>query len=195
MAGMEGFTRLAGRSKAQVSTVKLGADSVNQGLRYKGIFDLNEVYRIIYDWLVSKGFQVQESKYRSIVLPHGAKELSFDWNAHKKGNEFVMVHMMIHFQIEDLQEIEVLKDGEKKKLVKGILFIRVTQDLEYDFSEQFAYSKMHQTIVRFLADFMWAKKIETYWEDKARFKSYELVNVIKETLDFMTKGNEHYDVW
>ncbi len=81
---MEGFTRLAGRSKAQVSTVKLGADSVNQGLRYKGIFDLNEVYRIIYDWLVSKGFQVQESKYRSIVLPHGAKELSFDWNAHKK---------------------------------------------------------------------------------------------------------------
>ena len=39
------------------------------------------------------------------------------------------------------------------------------------------------------------QKIETYWEDKQRFKAYELVNIIKETLDFMTKGNEHFDVW
>jgi hypothetical protein len=192
---MEGFTQKPSFDKGQVSSHKLTDIFFNQSLRYKGIFDLPELYRIIHSWLVSKGFEVHESKYKSIVLPGGAKERSFDWFAFKKGNEFVMVHMMIHFQFQDIQQIEVVENGEKKMLNKGLMFIRVAQELDQDWSERFAYSKLHKVILRFMADFMWQKKVETYWEDKARFKAYELMNVIKEAMEFMTKGNEHYDVW
>lgn len=196
MAGMEGFTKLPSYSKGQVSSERLGElQTYASGIRYKGLFDLDELYRIIFNWLVSKGFEVHEHKYKSIVLPAEGRERSFDWNAYKKGNEFVMVWIFIHFQIQDVYKIEVVQNGEKKTLTKGRVFIRVAYDIEMDFSERYAYSKFHKTILNFIVNFMWAKKVETYWEDKTRFKTYELINHIKETLEFMTKGNEHYDVW
>ena len=106
-----------------------------------------------------------------------------------------MLWINIHFQVQDAEQVEVVQNGEKKNLMKGRIYIRIQLDIEYDFSERAAYTKLGQTMIRFLMDFMWSKKVETYWEDKQRFKAYELVNLIKETLDFMTKGNEHFDVW
>ncbi len=195
MAGMEGYTRLPSRSKGQVIESKLGVEYLNQRVAYKGIFDMNELYKIIYDWLVSRGFQVHESKYGSATMTSGGKELKFEWIAERKGTELVLVTMKIHFNVKDMQPVEVMKDGEKKKLVKGYLFIRISYDCEFDFNERYSYTKLHQVLLKFMTEWMMQKKIETYWEDKARFKTYELANVIKESLDFMTKGNEHYDVW
>ncbi|MFA6888458.1 MAG: hypothetical protein WC254_03100 [Candidatus Woesearchaeota archaeon] len=192
---MEGFTRKPTYDKGQTSTTVVGANFLHEVIRYKGVFDLQELYQIIHDWLLMRGFEVHESKYKSITLPTGGKERSFDWACEKKGNEFVMITMNIHFQFQDVHPIEVMKDGEKKILNKGLMLIRVTQDVLCDFSERYAYSKFHKTLLNFMVNFFWSKKIETYWEDKTRFKSYELINLIKETMDFMTKGNEHYDVW
>ena len=42
---------------------------------------------------------------------------------------------------------------------------------------------------------MYRKKIDTLWEDKLRFKLYELQDVVKQALESQIAGNEHYDVW
>lgn len=193
MAGMEGFTRLPTTDKYQV--VSKEDESLYQIIRYKGIFDLNELYRIVHDWLTSRSYEVHEHKYKVISLQTGGRERSFDWKAYRKETDFVMYWIYIHFQIQDVMPIEVVKDGKKVQLVKGLLLIRIQHALEYDWSERFTKSPSHQSIVKFLTTIMWKKKIDTLWEDKLRFKCYELANVIKESLDFMTKGNEHYDVW
>lgn len=193
MAGMEGFTRLPTTDKYQVASPK--DTSLYQIIRYKGIFDLNELYKIVHDWLTSRSYEVHEHKYKSISLQTGGKERSFDWQAYRKETEFVMYWINLHFQIQDVMPVEVIKDGKKVQLAKGLLLIRIEHSLEYDWSERFTKSPSHQSIVKFLTTIMWKKKIDTLWEDKLRFKCYELANVIKESLDFMTKGNEHYDVW
>lgn len=194
MAGMEGFVPLPTARKEQ-----RGGDfdypSIYQVIRYKGIFDINELYRIINDWLVSKGYQVHESKYKSIALQTGGKERTFDWNAHRKMTEFIEVWIFLHFQFQDMMEVEVVKEGKKVKLYKGLIMVRVEHKLVFDFSERMGGTKWSAAIVEFMTKIMWKKKIDTLWEDKLRFKTYELMNVIKESLDFMTKGNEHYDVW
>ncbi len=193
MVGMEGFTMDARYDKGQV--VSLTDPSLHQTVRYKGIFDIHEVYKIIYDWLSSRGYQVHEHKYKSIAQQAGRRERSFDWNAHRKVTEFVMYWIYIHFQFQDIVDIDVIKDGKQKKLQKGRVLIRVQHAIEYDFAERAAYNKLQRSMINFLTTIMWKKKIDTLWEDKLRFKCYELVNIIKEALDFMTKGNEHYDVW
>lgn len=190
---MEGYTRLPGFSKGQVGSNKYGP--FYQVIRFKGVFDIHELYKIIYDWLVSRHYQVHEHKYKSIALQTGGKERSFDWNAHRKVTDFVMYWMYIHFQFQDLMDIEVIKDGKPKKMQRGLILIRIEHDLEFDFAERMTRSKFGKTLVGFMTTWMWKKKIDTLWEDKLRFKSYELMNLIKETLEFMTKGNEHYDVW
>lgn len=193
MAGMEGYTRLPQFSKGQIGSNK--DNTLAQVLRFKGILDINELYKIIYDWLISRGYQVHESKYKSIALQTGGKERSFDWNAHRKVTDFVMYWMNIHFQFQDLMEIEVVKDGKPKKMQRGLILIRIEPGLEFDFAERMTRDKFHVSLMGFMTTWMWKKKIDTLWEDKLRFKSYELMSLIKETLDFMTKGNEHYDVW
>jgi hypothetical protein len=193
MSGMEGFVRSPDTGKGQPGD--FGADSLYQVIRYKGIFDIDELYRIINDWLVSKGYQVHESKYKSIALQTGGKERTFDWNAHRKMTDFITVWIFLHFQFQDMMEVEVVKDGKKVKLHKGLIMVRIIHRLEFDFAERMGRSQIGNAIVDFMTKIMWKKKIDSLWEDKLRFKCYELANVIKESLDFMTKGNEHYDVW
>ncbi len=106
-----------------------------------------------------------------------------------------MYWMNIHFQFQDLMDIEVIKDGKPKKMQRGLILIRIQPGLEFDFAERMTRDKFGKSIVGFMTTWMWKKKIDSLWEDKLRFKSYELMNLIKETLEFMTKGNEHYDVW
>ncbi len=193
MAGMEGYTKHPQYSKGQVASNK--DDTLYQVIRFKGVFDINELYKIIYDWLISRGYTVNEHKYKSIALQTGGKERSFDWNAYRKVTDFLMYWMNIHFQFQDVMDIEVVKDGKPKKMQRGLVLIRIQPGLEFDFAERMTRNKFHTTIMSFMTTWMWKKKIDSLWEDKLRFKSYELMNLIKETLEFMTKGNEHYDVW
>ncbi len=189
---MKGFIRESQSTRGQVTATK--ETSLYQTVRYKGIFDLNELYAIVHDWLVSRGYQVHEHKSKSINAPSG-KERSLDWTCFREVTEFVMFWVNVHWQVQDLTEIEVEKDSQKKKLHKGRLLIRIQHQVEFDWSERLAYKQWHQSIITFMTSIMYRKKIDTLWEDKLRFKCYELMNVIKETLDMMTKGNEHYDVW
>ncbi len=193
MAGMEGFVPLPTTGKDQSAGYK--DYSLYQVLRYKGIFDINDAYRIIHDWLISKGYEVHESKYKSISLQTGGVEKTFDWQAYRKMTEFIMIWIHLHFQFQDIMEVEVVKNNKKVKLQKGLVMVRIEHALEYDFSERMGKTKLDATIVKFMTTIMWKKKIDTLWEDKLRFKCYELMNVVKETFEFMTKGNEHYDVW
>jgi hypothetical protein len=192
-SSMKGFVRGSSANRGQVTSTT--ETSLYQVVRYKGIFDLDELYKIVHDWLTSRGYQVHEHKYKSIILPAGGKERSFDWDTFRPVTEFIMFRINIHWQIQDVIDVEVVKDGKKQKLHKGRLMMRVQHRVEMDWNERMAYKEWHQSIVKFLKGFMYRKKIDTLWEDKLRFKCYELVNVIKESLDMMTKGNEHYDVW
>jgi hypothetical protein len=190
---MEGFVREPESSRGQVTSNKDA--SLYQVIRYKGIIDIDELYKIVHDWLTSRGYQVHEHKYKKIKLPSGGTERSFDWQAFRPVTEFVMFWISVHWQFQDVVDVEVVKNGEKKMLQKARVLIRIQHSIELDWNERLAHKEWHQSIISFVQGFMYRKKIDTLWEDKLRFKCYELMNVVKEALDMMTKGNEHFDVW
>lgn len=168
--------------------------SLSQKIMYKGIFDLKALYKVVYDWLVSRGYEVHESKFKVINKPHG-RERQFNWQAYKKVTEFVSFWIYIDWQFNDAMDVEVVENGEKKTLTKSQVFIFVQHAVELDIQRRFVKSELHRHMLAFLQQWVLRKKIDTLWEDKLRFNCYALVNIMKETMDFMTKGNEHYDVW
>ena len=168
--------------------------SLAQKLMYKGIFDLKALYKVTYDWLISRGYEVHESKYKTIGKPFG-REKQLNWQAYKKVTEFVAFWIYIDWNFNDAQEIEVVENGEKKTLTKALLFIQVQHAVELDWMRRFTKTELHRHMLHFLHQWVLRKKIDTLWEDKLRFNCYALVNLMKETLDMSTKGNEHYDVW
>lgn len=168
--------------------------SLGQTLLFKGIFDFPKLYKVVYDWLISRGYEVHESKFKTISKATG-RERQMNWAAYKKVNEFVAYWIYIEWMANDAQEIEVVENNEKKKLVKAQLVVRVQHSVELDFSRRFTKTAIHRHLLEFLHNWMFRKKIDTLWEDNLRFKCYDLVNYMKESLNYMTKGNEHYDVW
>ncbi len=169
-------------------------DTISLVIKYKGVFDIDALYKTIYDWLISRGYQVHESKFKSIDKSSN-REYQLDWGAFRKVTEFVMAWIYVHYQFCDTKTFEVVKDGEKKTLTKGLVFIRLRHELEYDYSHRFTKSPLHTHITKFFKDWMYRKKIDTLWEDKLRFKLYELQDVVKQALESQIAGNEHYDVW
>ncbi len=163
-------------------------------IKYKGIIDIPALYSVVHEWLISRGYQVHESKFKTINNPVG-RDKQFDWSAFRKVTEFVMLWMYVHWQFSDVVEFEVVKDGKKKTLSKCILFMRIRHELEYDYGHMFNQSELGQHIMMFFRNWMYRKKIDTLWEDKCRFKLYELQDAIKQALDSQIAGNEHYDVW
>ena len=49
---MEGFLRNPGFDKGQPAGFT--DESLHQVIRYKGVFDIHELYKIIHDWLISR---------------------------------------------------------------------------------------------------------------------------------------------
>ena len=117
------------------------------------------------------------------------------WFGFRKVNNFLVYWVDIAFHFWDLNVIEVVKDGQKKKLYKGRLYVRLQFRLEFDYNNTFDNSKIKKGLRNFLLFYVMYRKFSSLWEDKLRFKCYDLMNIIKTTLDMQTKGNEHADVW
>jgi hypothetical protein len=168
--------------------------SLAQIVRYRGIFDIEEVYKAAYDWLRSRGMEVQETKFKTYNRAHG-REHQIVWKAWNNETDFIRNWIFITWRFIDIVELEVVKDGKKKKLSKCQADIRIQHAIDFDYTERFTKTTLQIHALDFIQGWLFRKKIDTLWEDKLRFKCYELQNVLKETLEAQTKGNEHYDVW
>ena len=118
-----------------------------------------------------------------------------DWTSFSNETDFIRNWIDVSWRFIDVVEMEVVKDGQKKKLSKCIADIKIQHAIEFDYSERFVKTNFQIHALRFVEGWLFRKKVDTLWEDKLRFKAYELQNVIKETLEFQTRGNEHFDVW
>ena|SRR3989338_87075 len=161
---------------------------------FKGIFDFDELYKKVYDWLTFRGFQLHETKFKKKAKEFGL-EIEVNWEAWMKLNEMVKNWYSLHFHIWDASYIETVVNGEKKKLMKARIFLRLERKVDFDYGGTYDESKLKKMLRKFLVQVVYKMYFDAFWEDKLRFKLYELSNVVKETLDMQIKGNESWDVW
>ena len=168
--------------------------SLPQQVLFKGIFDFDELYKTVYDWLIFRGFQLHEGKFKKKAKEFGL-EIEIIWNAWMNMNEMVRNHYGVYFKMWDVSYIETIVNGEKKKLMKGRMIVRIERRVDFDYRNTFAQSKFKMMLWKFLVQYVYKMYFDAFWEDKLRFKAYQLMNVVKESLDMQIKGNEHWDVW
>ena len=73
--------------------------SVSRGvkLRYKGIFDFQELWRLVHDWLESKSFEVTEPKAKHKMLTFG-EELEAVLFGRRKVTDYYRFEMKVYAQ-------------------------------------------------------------------------------------------------
>lgn len=108
-------------------------DKVFEGkVAQDSIFKFKDLYKFAYEWLVDEQYRVIEKNYKEKVTPDG-KEIEFEWNATRKITDYFKFEIGLKWRLLRLQDVEITQNGEKRKMDKGSIEVKVTAFLERDY--------------------------------------------------------------
>ncbi|PIU30102.1 hypothetical protein COT07_02545 [Candidatus Woesearchaeota archaeon CG07_land_8_20_14_0_80_44_23] len=99
-------------------------------LKYKGIFDIGALYKFMSHWLINEGFEFYETKYK-----HKPPKIEINWEANKRITSYVKYIMEIHFYFYGVNDVEVIKDGAKRKMQDARVVITFSGKVETDYPD------------------------------------------------------------
>jgi len=131
-------------------------------VKHKGIFDFSETYRILYEWLVDQGYDINEKTYKENIGAGGAKEIEIEWDAMKKVSDYFRFLLEIKWHPLGMTSVEVEIDGVKQKMNKGQFEIEIKSVLLKDYESRWE-NKPIQKFLRGLYDkYIIRERVEAY---------------------------------
>lgn len=161
-------------------------------VKYKGIFDLQELYALIKKWYDERKFEFHEYNYKAKQPSVG--ELDMYFRGFRKDSEWLRIWMVVYIKFWNLEEIEVIKEGKKAVMNRGRLRIYFEPDMEYDYENKFGSSKFFEMLRDFYVKYVWFKKYRLY-ADKIEYETHGFAEQVKQLLQMGVKGNQFADVW
>lgn len=104
---------------------------LKEKVSHSGIFDFAGFYKYAYDWFEDEGYGVIEKKYTEKVVGN-ARNIYMEWVADKSFGDYFKVVFELKWWIDNLTDVEVEIDGEKKKMNKGVITLEIKGDLLKD---------------------------------------------------------------
>jgi len=102
-------------------------------IKLSGIFDLNELYVHLHNWLVQDyRYDVQETKYEEKQRTVG-KQFLISWKATREIDEYSQFILLIDWDLRNMKDVVVERGGEKAKLQQGKLKMIITAQIETDY--------------------------------------------------------------
>jgi len=155
---------------------------------YVGIFDFNKLVKTIATWFAEMGYEFHEDVYKTKVPSPDGSEPEFTFSGWIKINEYVQYWIRLKGHIWELKEIEVMVDGEKKKMARGKVQLILWSEIWLDYNGKFT-SPVAVKIQNFLHKHVWYKQITGGWEDECYYRMYKLHLEIKKCLNMLTTSN------
>ena len=108
-------------------------DIVASGIKIKqrAVFNLDELYKIMWRWFELYGYDMQELEYRD-SLEGGSKHLEIKWRSKKQIDDYLEFHILTNFLILGLEKVEIEQDGVKTKADKGEVEMSFTAFINKD---------------------------------------------------------------
>src|SRR3989344_7840983 len=142
-----------------------GKDVVVSTLKYKGIFDYAGMYSMMRSWFKDREYDFWEKRYKHKAKPGGA-EIEINWEAWRDITPLFRNWIYVYFHIWDYQDVEVIKDGQKKRMAKARMLIRYSWRIEIDYEDRWEDSKLKRMLLKFLIDYVYRKELSEPMGDK-----------------------------
>lgn len=159
-------------------------------IRYKGLFDFDGLYNLIAEWLKSRGYWFKETSFKHKVPSALGAEQEMKFTGEKKSTEYVEQDVTISFHLWDITEVEVERNGVKKKFVNGRIQIEITGKIKLDYEETFNKSSFWKKVRSFYYNYIMQPEIFSM-ADQLYYRLIKLQTSIKDFLDMQTKSNEY----
>ena len=161
-------------------------------IQYKGIFDMQDLYESIADFFSQKKFKFYEKQQRHRRPgPFGA-EVLYQFEANRDIEDYYKWYVYVNMETFDIHDVEVVaKDGIKKKMSKGRIWIQLYGKVEMDPSKVWEKSAFLAHLKSFYNKYVLRKRIEGVWGDELQYKIVlRLQALIKERLKMSSEVNE-----
>ena len=168
-------------------------------IKDEGIFDFEGLYKTLVSWFIDQGYRFEELSLKHKVPSLAGTELEYIWFAWRRHNEYTKFCVDMIFKLYDAKDLDVIKDGKKKRLTKARILCEFYGYLELDYSKRFSGNKFLQGLNKFLQYQILMKPMEgvigSMWWDELYYRTLKLHAVIKEYLALEAKGNAYFDMW
>ncbi len=154
-------------------------------IKYTGVFNLNDLYNLLYDFLSDGGYFVMEEGYSEKIKAEG-KEIEIKWTCLKKVTDYFRFRLKITWRLFRVVDVEIMKNGKKIKMNKGDLEIKFTSVLDRDYEHKFEISPFHKFLRAIYEKYIIKNRIEQM-EEKLVEETLNFVNNTKAYLELEIK--------
>ena len=162
-------------------------------VQYKGILDMDDLYNSIIDFFRQKKFKFYDKQQRHRRPgPFGA-EVFYHFEASREVEYFYEWVVTVRIETFDMHEVEVVaKNGRKKKMMKGRVWIQLWGVVYVDYEKQWEKSAFLAWLKSFYTKYIIRKKLEGVWWDELHYNIVlKLHSLIRERLKMVSEGYEH----
>ncbi len=173
-----------------IHNVEAGTPTVY--VQYKGIFDMQDLHQSIADFFRQKKFKFYEKQQRHRRPSSFGAEVLHQFEAKRKVEDYYEWIVTVNVETFDMQEIDIVsKDGTKKKMAKGRLWVQMSANVVTDYEKLWEKSAFLAYLKSFYNKYIIRKRFEGVWWDELYYKILlRLHALIKERLKMESEGFE-----
>ncbi|MDP2628616.1 MAG: hypothetical protein Q8P15_01820 [Nanoarchaeota archaeon] len=158
----------------------------SSSVKNTGIFSFSDFYKFCYDWLTEETeLEIEESKYKE-KLTGTSKFIDIEWNGTREVTDYFKFDIKVEFKIENMTEVELVKDGVKMKTNKGAVQVKVKGTLVRDYKGKFETTPFNKFLRSTYERWVIPSRIEDY-EEKLFGDCDEFLSQVKAFLDLEGK--------
>ncbi|MBS3131050.1 hypothetical protein J4212_01340 [Candidatus Woesearchaeota archaeon] len=162
-------------------------------LKYKGVWDMQDLYESMADFLRQQKFRLREVVYKHKRPSPFGVDRQYVWEATKEVEDYYRFHLDIFFHTYDARDIEVtMRDGAKKLYTKGRFWVQIRGAIVSDPDKRWEDRLFFAKLRNYYHKYVIQKKMEGVWGDDLHYNILEpLHHLIQERLKMESEEYEH----
>ena len=153
-------------------------------IKYKGIFELEGLYRTMARWFKDGRYELHEGLYKS-----KPPEMELRWLGERKRTGYAKEIVRVHVHMWGDYDLEVIANGRKKKMANVRMVITIRGDIESPYPDIFGQPRWSQTNIErrlntIFRNWVIKREMEGLYWDRLYYELYDLYGTIKEYLKF-----------
>jgi hypothetical protein len=153
-------------------------------IKYKGLLDLDKLYRVMALWFKQHRFELHETLFKS-----KPPEMEMTWRAERKRTPWVKEWIKMNMRMWGEYNIEVIENGQKKKMANVRIVIEITGDVEQPYDDIFGKPRWTATNIErrlliFFQRFVMIRELGGLYFDQLYYEMYSFYDLVKSTLKF-----------
>jgi hypothetical protein len=176
---------------------KMGVPIPGQPLkiRYKGVWDMQDLYGGTVSWLRERKWKFHERVYKhKHPSPYGV-ERQYIWRAEQRIDDWVMIVMDIYIHVYDAHDVEVVdKEGTRRVFTKGKFWATLKVNDCWDPVKRWDTSSFWGYLKDFYIKYIVKKRRMQGYSPRSRYELLSLHKFMMKKLKMETKDFEYANI-